>query len=93
MNISVPFQVVGLPDERWGEQVCAVIIKKPGAQLDAQEVKDFCRGKIAHFKVPEFVMFEEESFLPLTPTGKVQKFVLAERCAKKLGKEGHVFAS
>lgn len=60
---------------------------KSGADpITEQDVKDFCKGKISHFKVPKYVLFEDEKFIPLTPSGKVKKFVLAEECRKKLGK-------
>lgn len=80
-------QVVGIPDQRWGEEVCAVVILKPDTQLDEPAVKDFCKGRIAHFKVPKYVLFVDEGFLPLTPSGKVRKFVLSQLCCELLGKK------
>jgi fatty-acyl-CoA synthase len=69
-------QVVGLPDVRFGEEVCAWVRLKPGASLTEDEAKAFCRGKVAHFKVPRYVVFVDE--YPTTVTGKVQKFRLRE---------------
>jgi fatty-acyl-CoA synthase len=76
-------QVVGLPDERFGEEVCAWVRLKPGAALTEEGLKAFCRDKIAHFKVPRYVVFVEE--FPTTVTGKVQKFKLRERGVERFG--------
>ncbi|MEA2347655.1 MAG: fatty-acyl-CoA synthase, partial [Thermoleophilaceae bacterium] len=64
-------QVVGIPDERLGEEVMAWVIAKEGAELDQEEVREFCRGKIAHYKIPRHVVACDE--FPMTVTGKVQK--------------------
>jgi fatty-acyl-CoA synthase len=69
-------QVVGLPDLEYGEQVSAWIRLKAGERLTAAEVQDFCRGRIAHYKVPHYVIFVDE--YPSTVTGKVQKYKLRE---------------
>jgi fatty-acyl-CoA synthase len=69
-------QVIGLPDERYGEEVCAWVRLRPGAALTEGQLKDFCRGRIAHYKVPRYVVFVDE--YPTTVTGKVQKFRLRE---------------
>ena len=69
--------VLGIPDERLGERVLAWVKAHDGADLTEEEVKAFCRGEIAHFKIPEFVRFVDE--FPMTVTGKVQKFVMRER--------------
>jgi len=69
-------QVVGLPDARFVEEVCAWIRLKPGASMTEDEVKCFCRGRIADYKIPRYVVFVEE--FPITVTGKVQKFKLRE---------------
>jgi fatty-acyl-CoA synthase len=69
-------QVIGVPDERYGETVCAWIVLKNGADLDEDELKEFCRGKIARFKVPQYIRFVES--FPMTVTGKVQKFRMRE---------------
>jgi len=69
-------QVVGVPDVKYGEQVMAWIKLRPGASLTEDEVKDFCRGRIAHYKVPAHVRFVAD--YPMTVTGKIQKFRLRE---------------
>jgi fatty-acyl-CoA synthase len=70
-------QVIGVPDERYGEEVCAWIVLKQGAVLDEDELKEFCRGRISRFKIPRYVRFVDA--FPMTVTGKVQKFVMRER--------------
>jgi fatty-acyl-CoA synthase len=67
--------VVAQPDEKWGETPCAFIELKPGASVTADELRAFCRGHMAHFKVPKSFVFRE---LPKTSTGKIQKFVLRD---------------
>jgi fatty-acyl-CoA synthase len=67
--------VVAQPDEKWGETPCAFIELKPGASVTSDELRAFCRGHMAHFKVPKSFVFRE---LPKTSTGKIQKFVLRE---------------
>ena len=78
-------QIVGLPDERFGEEVCAWIRLKPGATVGEEDIKTFCRGQVAHFKVPRFWRFVES--FPMTVTGKVQKFRLREMAVELLGLE------
>ncbi len=68
--------VVGLPDAKYGEVVSAWVVPKPGAVARRAEIRDFCRGQIAHFKVPQYVHVVEQ--LPRTVTGKVRKHVLRE---------------
>jgi fatty-acyl-CoA synthase len=70
-------QVIGVPDERYGEQVCAWIVLTAGADLDEERLKEFCRGKIARYKIPHYVRFVDT--FPMTVTGKVQKFRMRER--------------
>ena len=77
--------VVGLPDERLGERVLAWIKAREDSALTEEAVKEFCRGQIAHFKIPEFIRFVDE--FPMTVTGKVQKFVMREREVKLRGLE------
>ncbi|CAD5230673.1 unnamed protein product [Bursaphelenchus okinawaensis] len=80
--------VVGIPDHKYGEKVCAVIILKPNApKLTAEEVKKFCRHKISHYKIPEFILFKDEECIPMTTSGKVKKFVLSQKCQKALGRK------
>lgn len=69
-------QVAGLPDLKFGEQVCAWIIPKPGSSLTVDDVKAFCKEKIAHYKIPYYVTILQE--FPLTVTGKIQKFKLRD---------------
>jgi fatty-acyl-CoA synthase len=69
-------QVFGIPDERYGEEICAWIVRKSGSTLEEDGVRDFCRAAIARFKVPRYVRFVDE--FPMTVTGKVQKFRMRE---------------
>ena len=69
--------VVGVPDVRLGERVLAWIKVRDGENLTEQQIRDFCRGEIAHFKVPEYIRFVTD--FPMTVTGKVQKFVIRQR--------------
>jgi fatty-acyl-CoA synthase len=75
-------QVFGVPDARYGEAVCAWIKVKAGTACDADAIRDFCRDRIAHFKVPQHVRFVSE--FPMTVTGKIQKFVMRERMIEEL---------
>jgi fatty-acyl-CoA synthase len=76
-------QVVGVPDEKYGEQLCAWIIPRAGATLDEQEVRRFCEGQIAHYKVPRYIKLVDA--FPLTVTGKVQKYLIREQMKRELG--------
>ena len=78
-------QVFGVPDLKYGEELCAWIALREGATATEQEIKDFCKGQIAHYKIPRYVRFVEE--FPMTVTGKVQKFVMRERMIEELGLE------
>jgi fatty-acyl-CoA synthase len=69
-------QVIGVPDERYGEEVCAWIVLREGARLTEEELKEFCRGEIARFKIPRYVRFVDG--FPMTVTGKIQKFKMRE---------------
>ncbi|RWA46348.1 AMP-binding protein [Cupriavidus sp. UYMSc13B] len=75
-------QVFGVPDTRYGEEVCAWIVLKPGASATEDEIRDFCRDQIAHYKIPRYIRFVDE--MPMTITGKVQKFVMRERMTQEL---------
>ncbi|MBY6139427.1 AMP-binding protein [Leisingera daeponensis] len=75
-------QVFGVPDEKFGEQVCAWIVPAPGAGLDEEAVLSHCRGQIAHFKIPQYVRIVPE--LPMTATGKPQKFKMREIMVQQL---------
>ncbi|MCL6741995.1 AMP-binding protein [Sphingomonas sp. RB56-2] len=74
--------VVGLPDEKYGEEVCAWIRLEAGEQMSEQELRDFCRDQIAHYKIPRFIRFVDA--FPMTVTGKVQKFVIREAMVAEL---------
>ena len=73
--------VVARPDPMWGETPCAFVTLKPAAIATAEEIIDFCRGRLARFKVPRTVIFGP---LPKTSTGKIQKFLLRERAKGSL---------
>lgn len=75
-------QVIGIPDERFGEEVCACIRLRPGSEANAEAVREACRGQIAHYKVPRYVLFVEE--FPMTVTGKVQKHLLRDQVIELL---------
>ena len=76
-------EVFGVPDERYGEEVCAFVIPRPGRALSEEDLREFCRGRIAHYKVPRHVRFVSE--MPVTATGKPQKFRMRERMIEALG--------
>jgi fatty-acyl-CoA synthase len=80
-------QAIGIPDERYGEELMVWVKKEPGSTLEAEQVREFCRGKIAHFKVPRYVRFVEE--FPMTVTGKVRKVEMREISIAELGSGGH----
>ncbi|MDR1526576.1 MAG: AMP-binding protein [Dysgonamonadaceae bacterium] len=79
-------QVAGIPSEKYGEEVGAFIILQEGARLTPEEVREFCRGKIARHKIPKYVLFVNE--FPLTGSGKIQKFKLKEIGLKMLLEQG-----
>ena len=74
-------QVYGVPDERYGEQVAAAVIKKEGSSLTEDDVEEFCRENIARYKVPKYVDFVDE--YPMTASGKIQKYKLAESAVER----------
>jgi len=76
-------QVFGVPDPKYVEEVCAWITLKPGVTCTEQEIRDFCRDQIAHYKVPRYIRFVQE--MPMTITGKVQKFVMRDKMIEELG--------
>jgi len=76
-------QVFGVPDAKYGEEVCAWVTLRPGEQMTEEELREYCQGRIAHYKVPRYVRFVDE--MPMTVTGKVQKFVMRERMVEELG--------
>lgn len=77
--------VVGVPDPHYGEELCAWIKLRPGFQMTEQEVRDYCRQKLAHYKTPRYVRFVDS--FPQTVTGKIQKFRIREIMIQELGLE------
>ena len=75
--------VFGVPDDKYGEQLCAWIKLKEGREADKAEIKAFCKDKISHHKVPYYVCFIDE--FPMTVTGKLQKFIMRDRMIDELG--------
>jgi fatty-acyl-CoA synthase len=76
-------QVCGVPDLRFGEEVCAWIQLKPGCSASEEEIREFCRGRIAHYKIPRYIRFV--TAFPMTVTGKVQKYAMREQMKIELG--------
>ena len=76
-------QVIGVPDQKYGEEICAWIVPKPGVTLTADDVRAFCEARIAHYKVPRYVKLVDA--FPLTVTGKVQKYLMREQMKVELG--------
>lgn len=76
-------QVIGVPDQKYGEEVCAWIKLRDGETATAEEIREFCKGQIAHYKIPRYIEFVPE--FPMTITGKIQKFVMREQTISKLG--------
>ena len=66
--------VIGLPDRKWGESVTAIVVPRPGTDLKAENVRDFCRQEIAGYKVPKQVIFADS--LPMSASGKILKYEL-----------------
>ena len=76
-------QVIGVPDPRYGEEVCAWIKLRDGQTATPEEIREFCKGQIAHYKIPRYVEFVDA--FPMTITGKIQKFVMRDETISKLG--------
>ncbi|MGE5152136.1 MAG: AMP-binding protein [Rhodospirillaceae bacterium] len=76
-------QVIGVPDQKYGEEICAWIKLREGQSATPEEIREFCKGQIAHYKIPRYIEFVPE--FPMTITGKVQKFVMREQTIGKLG--------
>jgi fatty-acyl-CoA synthase len=76
-------QVFGVPDPKYGEELCAWIKKRAGATVDEDGIRNFCRERIAHYKIPRYVMFVED--FPMTVTGKAQKYLMRKQVMEKLG--------
>ncbi|WP_136514324.1 AMP-binding protein [Geomonas edaphica] len=86
-NIS-DIQVYGVPDRKYGEQVMAAVVLKQGCEMTEDEVKEFCRGRIANYKIPKYVRFVDS--YPMTASGKIQKFKLREMAIRELQLEENV---
>uniref|UniRef100_A0A1I8EVF0 Medium-chain acyl-CoA ligase ACSF2, mitochondrial n=3 Tax=Wuchereria bancrofti TaxID=6293 RepID=A0A1I8EVF0_WUCBA len=81
-------QVVGVPDERYGEVVCAWIrLRDSAGDITEEDIRDFCKGRIAHFKIPRYILFKKENEFPLTVTGKIKKYEIRELSKIELGLE------
>ena len=76
-------QVVGIPDQRFGEELCAWIILREGERLSEDEVREYCKGQIAHYKIPRYIRFVDS--FPMTVTGKIQKFLIRQKMKEELG--------
>jgi fatty-acyl-CoA synthase len=75
-------QVFGVPDQRYGEELCAWILLREGVEATPDDIKDFCQGQIAHYKIPRYIKFVSE--FPMTVTGKIQKFIMREQMVAEL---------
>ncbi|MCA1940575.1 MAG: AMP-binding protein [Caenispirillum bisanense] len=76
-------QVIGVPDKKYGEELCACIRVREGHEVTEEEIRAFCKGQIAHYKIPKYIRFVDE--FPMTVTGKIQKFVMRKQLAEELG--------
>ena len=76
-------QVTGVPDPKYGEEIIAWISLKEGKKTTEEDIKEFCKGKIAHYKVPRYIRFVDD--FPMTVTGKVQKYKMREISIEALG--------
>jgi fatty-acyl-CoA synthase len=79
-------QVAAVPSKKYGEEVGAFIILKEGAKLEPEDVRDFCKGKIARYKIPKYVFFVDS--FPLTGSGKIQKYKLKELSLQLCAEQG-----
>ena len=80
-----------MPDARYGEELVAWVTLREGAVAGEEDIREFCRGRIAHFKVPRYVRFTDA--FPMTVTGKIQKYKLREAAIAELGLEDQVRAT
>ncbi|KAF8954443.1 Fatty-acid-CoA ligase [Entomortierella lignicola] len=74
-NVSV----IGVPDKKFGEQVCAWVTVKKGHNVTLDDIQKFCENKIAHYKIPKYLIVVEPHEIPATPSGKIQKNIMRER--------------
>ncbi len=73
----------GVPDSRFGEEICAWVQLRPGATATVEEIREFCKGEIAHYKIPRYIVFVDD--FPMTVTGKIQKFIMREKMIEQFG--------
>ena len=76
-------QVIGVPDDKYGEELCAWIMLRDGESATADDIRAYCKGQIAHYKIPRYVKFVDG--FPMTVTGKIQKFLMREQMIEELG--------
>jgi fatty-acyl-CoA synthase len=76
-------QVIGVPDEKYGEEIMAWVKLAEGQHTSAEEIREYCRGKIAHYKIPRYITFVEA--FPMTVTGKIQKYLMRQQSVEELG--------
>jgi fatty-acyl-CoA synthase len=76
-------QVIGVPDAKYGEELCAWVKLRPDQELTAEQVREYCQGKIAHYKIPRYIRFTGD--FPMTISGKVQKYKMREASVTELG--------
>jgi fatty-acyl-CoA synthase len=75
-------QVVGLPDKKYGEELCAWIVLREGQKATEEDIRNYCNGQIAHYKIPRYIRFVDE--FPMTVTGKVQKYLIRQKMKDEL---------
>jgi fatty-acyl-CoA synthase len=80
-------QVIGVPDDKYGEELCAWVVLRPDASVTGDDIREFCRGQIAHYKIPRYIKFVDG--YPMTATGKVQKFVMRKSMAEEIKSLGN----
>jgi fatty-acyl-CoA synthase len=78
-------QVFGVPDAKYGEELCAWIVPKAGTLLDDENIRKFCQNRISHYKIPRYIRFVES--FPSTVTGKIQKFAMRETMIEEFARE------
>jgi fatty-acyl-CoA synthase len=76
-------QVIGVPDPRYGEEICAWVRLREGHTFGLDDLREFCQGRIAHYKVPRYLEIVED--FPMTVTGKIRKVEMRERSIERLG--------
>jgi fatty-acyl-CoA synthase len=76
-------QVIGVPDPKYGEELCAWVRLKPEQTATPEDIREFCKGQIAHYKIPRYVKFVDS--FPMTVTGKIQKYLMREQMKRELG--------